>query len=181
MDVAPLVVVDDTVIPTIMSVTSMNTVEKIKEWRKKALAHYKQHFGMVFDETYVYENDDLLEAIKVYDKDGIETDSVIQLASVDPGNLLHVKSVCRTDGDGSNGECLDVPAAVGYNHAFIFLPGPSGYVLHGAFGGDAGKVVPPLNVILVGQVSHGVLQLLQALNCVTQQRFDLLISTLSRA
>ena len=151
VDIAPKVVFNEQVLLDIKAATSLDTDDKIKDYRKKVLAHYKQHFGMRFNESYVYDNADFLEAIVVYDKDGVATDSVIRLAEVSPDNGLHATSICTSSGDGSVGECTDSPVAMVHNHAFIFLPGPSGYTLHGLFGGDEGKFCPSLNIILVGR------------------------------
>lgn len=131
--------------------TTLDTDEKIKVFRARVLAFYKEHYGMKFlDGAY---DQDLLDPIVVLDADGNPTDSKVQLGQLSHDTEYHATEICVTDGDGSNGRCSDVATSIVHDFAFNFFPGPSGYTFYGAFGGDHGKFCPANNIIWVGLYS----------------------------
>lgn len=131
--------------------TTLDTDAKIMTFRRRVLSFYKEHYGMKFDEDYVY-GQPLLDPITVLDNEGNPTDSIIQLGQLSHDTEYHATEMCISDGAG-NGSCSDAAVSIVHDFAFNFFPGKDGYTFYGAFGGDHGKYCPANNIIWVGLYS----------------------------
>ena len=130
--------------------TTFNTDEKLIAYRRRVLAFYSEHYGMVFDSDV--DDADMLAPLTVYDRDGNPTDSIVQFGQLVFETQYHATSLCINNGK-SEGNCTNAFTGLVHDYAFSFFPGPSGYTFHGAFGGDAGKFCPENNIIWVGVYS----------------------------
>lgn len=146
-----LVFTSEEVLISLKSTTTLDTDEKIREHRTRVLAFYRQHYGMVFAENV--DEARLLDPITVYTQDGSPTTSVVQLGQLALETEYHATSICTASGDSSQSVCSDAETGLVHDFAWNFLPGREGYILHGAFGGDAGKLCPENNIVWVGLYS----------------------------
>lgn len=148
---------DPSIVESIKASTSFDTDEKIKALRSRALAFFASQYGFRYlegvDET------PLLGIIPVLDNAGEATDSFIALTQLLPNLQYHGTSLCVNNGRGTSGRCSEKGIYMVNDYSFAFIPGPSGYTIHGAFGGDSGILVSEASFIVAGLYSFEGIQL----------------------
>lgn len=132
-----------------MTVTDLDTIEKVKGFRNEVLEFFKGHYGICFEDDAAekYGPSDIVPALT---RDCQPTDSFVTGVSLLDSSSFqyHASSVCVSDAGGGESNCTDAEIAPVHDFPISFVVGPSGYTFHGAFGSDQGQFSPAGNFIV---------------------------------